>query len=169
MSQIMPWGTRLVWGCKGLLALSVGAYMLLVGVDNVLYPGINLTYVQHVLSMDELQPWVPPSIVDARAITSPLFHKLAFWLIVSVEIIVGSLCLVAGGLMLVARTNRQFNCGKGVYFAGSTLCLLLWFVGFFTIGAEWFVMWASPAVGVQMKSLTMALFVLLSMVLVAQR
>ena len=168
MSQPVALSLRFIWVSKGSIAFSVGVYMLLVGINNILYPSVNLSFVQHVLAMDGLRPWVPETIAEARAVTSPYFHWLAFWLIVGIEVVIGIMCLAAGLIMLLAKSHDHFYTGKMCYLAGGTLCLLFWFNGFFIIGSEWFFMWASESASAQMKSLVIALFVLLSMVFIGQ-
>ena len=127
---------------KALLVYSIGLFAVLAGSGNLLEPGANLPFVQHVLSMDTV---FPDNRLTWRAITSPALHQLAFWGIVLVELAVAALCLWgAVRLLLAARaTATRFNAAKAPSVAGLTLGILLWFTGFIAVGGEWFLMWQS--------------------------
>ena len=127
---------------KGLMVLSMGLFALLAGVGNVLDPGANLPFVQHILSMDTI---FPDSPMAWRAITSPVLHQLVFWCIIAVEFLIAALCLWGGTRLLLAVgvPAARFNAAKAPTIAGLTLGVLLWFTGFIAIGGEWFLMWQS--------------------------
>jgi predicted small integral membrane protein len=75
---------------KAALVFSVGLFALLAGVGNLIDPAPNLEFVVHVLSMDTV---FSPVRSAWRAITNPVVHGTAFWLIVAMELVVAALCL----------------------------------------------------------------------------
>lgn len=136
--------SRLTRIAKAALVFSMGLLALLAATGNLLDPDANMAFVVHVLSMDTVfspgdSPW--------RAITSPLLHRMVFWLIVTLELVIAALCLW-GATRLFANLSgpaARFNAAKGPAIAGLTLGILLWFTGFIVIGGEWFLMWQSQS------------------------
>jgi len=125
---------------KILLVASAGLALLLVGADNLLDYDANFEVVRHIASMDALPRDAP---LLWRAVTSPLLHHLAYWLIIAAELASGALTLLGArrlyaGLRLPAA---RFNAAKETAAAGVALGLLLYFFGFMVIGGEWFEMW----------------------------
>ncbi len=153
---------------KVLLTFSMGVFALLVGVDNLLDYGANLTFVQHVLSMDTT---FAHSSLRWRAITSPLLHDLAYWIIISAEIVTGILCLAGAWRMLSVRGGdaRAFEAAKGLAIAGLTLGFLLYFLGFLVIGGEWFQMWQSETWNAQASAFRFAACFALVLIFVAMK
>lgn len=127
---------------KILLVAMIGAFSLLVGVDNILDYGTNYAFVQHVMSMDTV---FPSTTLTWRAIDSPLLHHAAYALIIAAELIVGALCLAGAWRLwqLRAVPARLFNAGKDLAVAGLVAGFALWFFGFLVVGGEWFQMWQS--------------------------
>lgn len=155
---------------KSLLALSIALLGLLVASGNVLDYGSNWQFVQHVLSMDSMEPWFNGQALQGRAITSVPLQKAAYTLIILGEFIFGLLCAWGGVLMLygtfTARPER-FTRGKAVFTLGCIPALLVWYTGFAVIGGEYFAMWANQWNG-QMKAYTFIGFILLSLMYISQ-
>lgn len=109
---------------------------------NVTDYGTNLEFVQHVLSMDTV---FPGTTIKYRAITDPTLHQIAYLLVIVIEAVVAALCWLGSYRLLRALRSdgRAFNQAKPTAVAGLTLGILLWQVGFVTIGGEWFGMWMS--------------------------
>jgi predicted small integral membrane protein len=129
---------------KVALLFSTGLFALLAGAGNLLDPAPNLEFVVHVLSMDTV---FSPSQSAWRAITSPILHRMAFWLIVAIELIVAALCVWGSARLLAClrAPAERFNAAKGPAVAGLTLGIILWFTGFIAVGGEWFLMWQSQS------------------------
>lgn len=152
---------------KCALVLSMGLFALLAGTGNLLDPGSNLAFVQHVLSMDTT---FPDNQLRGRAITSPSLHLAAFGLIVAAELLVAGLCLWGGVRLWRARHEPAagFNAAKGPAAAGLTLGVLLWFTGFLVVGGEWFLMWQSEIWNGIASAFRFAASLLLTLIFLAQ-
>ena len=127
---------------KILMVAAIALFASLVAFGNVTDYGVNLAFVQHVLSMDTIFPF---STIGYRAVTNDALHHIAYAMIIGVEAATALLCWV-GAALLARRLHanaRVFNRAKAVAVAGLTLGFLLWQVGFMTIGGEWFGMWQS--------------------------
>jgi predicted small integral membrane protein len=126
--------------------------MLIIALNNAVldYPS-NYGFVKHVLSMDTLfsgqaQTW--------RALADPTpedgtywLHHLFYWSIIGWEATASALC-GRGAWKLWTRRKAAasaFNRAKSLAVYGLALNLLLWFVAFISIGAEWFLMWQSSS------------------------
>ncbi len=123
---------------------AVGLFALLVAFNNMVDYGSNYQFVQHVLSMDTT---FEGNALMHRAIEQPWLHHIAYWLIILAEAATGFLCL-AGALQMTRKRHTalgEFNRSKQLATVGLSLGILLWFTGFMTIGAEWFLMWQSPS------------------------
>jgi predicted small integral membrane protein len=153
---------------KVLLTFSMGVFALLVGVDNLLDYGANFAFVQHVLSMDTT---FERSSLKWRAITSPLLHDLAYWVIIASEIITGILCLAGAWRMFSERGGDAlaFEVAKGSAIAGLTLGFLLYFLGFLVVGGEWFQMWQSQTWNAQPSAFRFAACFALVLIFVAMK
>jgi predicted small integral membrane protein len=162
--------TRMAILTKAVLALSIGLFGLLVAWTNVAAYSINFQFVQHVLSMDALASWAQVDALTNRAITSPVVHQLGYAAIIAGEFTVGILCAVAGVLLLLAAFGakpQRLIVGKTLALAGCGVGLLVWYLGFAVIGAEYFAMWASDWNG-QNSAYLFSLFLLMSMIYLAQ-
>lgn len=128
--------------CQILFVALIGAFALLVTLNNLRDPQSNLRLVEHLLSMDSV---FPDSRLKSRAIVSPLAHRIAFGLIVAVQGITALLCL--GGAATLAgalgASAAEFHAAKTVAFAGLGVGFALWFGGFMVIGGQWFASWQS--------------------------
>jgi len=127
---------------KIVLVGAIALFASLVAFGNLTDYNTNFVFVQHVLSMDTVFPF---STIKYRAITSPAMHFAAYALIIVAEIAVAVLCWF--GVYALVRHLRseaaRFNGAKLFAILGLTLGLLLWQVGFMSIGGEWFGMWQS--------------------------
>jgi predicted small integral membrane protein len=126
---------------KTLLTSTLALYFLLVAFNNIIDYDTNFKFVQHVLSMDSIPA---DAHVHWRAISSPQLHHVAYWTIILWELITGCVCgLGAKRLFSARRSKQEFEVAKAYPIAGLWLGLLLWSLGFITIGGEWFLMWES--------------------------
>lgn len=127
---------------KAFLVLLISLFCLLVGYNNIVDYGSNFNFVQHVMLMDTT---FPGNQLMGRAITTPFLHHAAYWLIIAGELSAGALCLT--GSVTLFRAVRQdqatFSRAKMLAIAGLTLGIFVWFFGFMTVAAEWFLMWQS--------------------------
>lgn len=128
---------------KALLVMAVAFYFALVVFDNLTDYGSNYAFVHHVLWMDTT---FPGNHGRWRAIHPLWIHAVFYDLIIAWEAL--TLGLVGAGsvklLRAVGRPGPAFREAKGWAVAGLTVGLLLWLVGFLSIGGEWFLMWQSP-------------------------
>lgn len=127
---------------KILLVMAVAFFASLAALGNVTDYDTNFRFVQHVLSMDSL---FAETAITYRAIQVPLLHHLAYGLIIALEVLVAGLCWV--GAWRLWRQVRApapcFNRAKAWAMSGLVLAVLLWHVGFMSMGGEWFGMWMS--------------------------
>jgi predicted small integral membrane protein len=127
---------------KTLLVLAIALFYTLVVFSNITDYDSNFQLVRHVLMMDST---FPNNHAMWRAINSPSIHTLFYVTIIVWESLTMILCWW-GGIKL-ARSLKSpaatFQQAKNVAIAGLTLSMLMWFVAFLTIGAEWFLMWQS--------------------------
>jgi predicted small integral membrane protein len=127
---------------KCALLLAVGLFYLLVVFNNTTDYNSNYQFVHHVLMMDST---FPANTGMWRAINSTFMHHAFYDSIIGWEIVTTILCF--WGVARLAFRLRQpasiFNSAKDVAVAALTLSLLMWFVAFLCVGAEWFLMWQS--------------------------
>ena len=155
---------------KGVLLLSTGLFGLLVSWTNLIAYDMNFAFVQHVLSMDTLQPWAQSEALMRRALVSPDVHRWAYAAIIAAEMLMGLLCLVSGLLfipMVWHGRTRYLLRAKVFALAGLGLGVMIWYLGFAVIGAEYFAMWANQWNG-QTTAYLFSGVLLLSMMYVAQ-
>jgi predicted small integral membrane protein len=127
---------------KSLLVAAVALYCTLVVLNNLTDYGSNYAFVHHVLWMDSTFPgnhglW--------RAIHPLWMHVLFYDGIIGWEIVTAVL-LWAGSVQLlraVGQPGAVFRKAGPLAIGGLTMGLLLWLVGFLSIGGEWFLMWQS--------------------------
>jgi predicted small integral membrane protein len=68
----------------------------------------------------------------------------------------GRICgLGAKRLFAALRSKQEFDVAKALPIAGLWLGLLLWSLGFITIGGEWFLMWESSGWNGELPALRM--------------
>lgn len=128
---------------KTLLVLAIAFYYTLVVLNNTTDYDSNFQFIRHVLMMDST---FPNNSGMWRAINSPAIHTLFYISIIAWEALTMFLCWW-GGIKLARNLKAPvatFQQAKNIAIAGLTLSLLMWFIAFLTIGAEWFLMWQSP-------------------------
>jgi predicted small integral membrane protein len=139
----------------------------LIAIGNIQDPASNMAFVQHVLSMDYLPTGSP---LAERALPVPLLWQVVFWVIVAMEVLTAAL-FALGTLELVrARKSRawDFQAAKRFVYLGAGSGFLVWFVGFTGFGAEWFVMWQSPAWNGQQAAFRLVALIFLALIFIAQ-
>lgn len=127
---------------KAILIFFSALFCLIVGYNNIVDYDSNYAFVQHVMLMDTISP---DNRLKARAIASPLLHQIAYGLIIAGELTAGLLNLIGSFSMFrhIRSEQRTFAQAKVLPIAGLTLGISIWFFGFMTIAAEWFLMWQS--------------------------
>jgi predicted small integral membrane protein len=125
------------------LVAAAGLFCLLVGYNNIVDYGSNFMFVQHVLTMDTTFP--DNAMRANRAILDPQLHRIAYWIIISAELLIGVVCLIGASRLLASlrATAERFNAAKSLLVAGLAGGMLFWFLGFIVVGGEWFQMWQS--------------------------
>jgi predicted small integral membrane protein len=124
------------------LVLLIGTFAASVTWNNLVDPNSNLTFVQHLMSMDTT---FEHSTLRSRAVTSPAMQRVFFYLIVLVEGVAALLC-VAGSLWLFQHLTTPvevFHAAKWLAMLGLITGFALWFGGFMIIGGQWFASWQS--------------------------
>ena len=155
---------------KSALVLSIGLFGLLVAWTNVVAYSINFEFLQQVLTMESLAPWAQVDALTQRAIEDPLLHQAGYALIIAGELLVGILCSVGGMLLLLCAfgsNHQRLAVGKAFGLAGCGIGILVWYLGFAVIGAEYFGMWANKWNG-QATAYAFSGVLLLSMIYLAQ-
>ena len=148
--------------CKVILLAAVALNVTLVAVNNVTDYGANALFVRHVLSMDTT---FPDNRLKWRAIMSPRIQEVAYLLIITVEWLISLLCWM--GVFQLGRfmkNSYQFQAHKVLANSGLVLGIVLWLVGFITLGGEWFLMWQSEKWNGQQAAFRMV--VVLTLVLI---
>lgn len=127
---------------KVLLLAAMALFFTLVVFNNTTDFDSNYQFVRHVMMMDSTFPgnkgmW--------RAISVPALHLAFYCGIIVWETLNAVLCWWgAVALLRVLRgTEAEFQRAKRVGIAALTAGMLLWFVAFLSVGAEWFLMWQS--------------------------
>jgi predicted small integral membrane protein len=130
----------LIRSCKVALLAASALFFTLVAFGNITDYDSNWQFVQHVLSMDTT---FPNSSLHWRAIANPTLQQVGYLAIIACEVLVAVLLWV-GSLILLGRLgSTNFDEAKPVAIAGLSLGLLLYAVGFVSVGGEWFAMWQS--------------------------
>lgn len=127
---------------KVLLLAAMAFLFTLVVLNNTTDFDSNYQFVRHVLMMDSTFPgnhgmW--------RAISAPGVHLVFYVSIIVWETLNAVLCW--WGAVALLRALRaptvEFQRAKRIGIAALTAGMLLWFVAFLSVGAEWFLMWQS--------------------------
>lgn len=158
------------------LIASVGVFLLIVVLNNAVFDyASNYGFVQHVLSMDTLfsgeanawRAFRDPSPADH----SYWLHHAAYWFIIAWEAAAGALCFAGTWKLWQHRAAPApaFARAKSLAIAGLTLSLLQWFLGFITVGGEWFLMWQAPVWNGQNAAFRMFAIIGLILVFVSQK
>ena len=131
-----------VRSAKAALVAACALYMSLVALNNVTDYGSNFAFVQHVLTMDTT---FPGNQLTWRAVHTPAFHHAAYTGLIFWEAL-SAVLLWRGALRLFqARAGEDFQVHKAPALIALTVCMLLWLVGFTTVGGEWWMMWQSAS------------------------
>ncbi|MEM1433499.1 MAG: DUF2165 domain-containing protein [Pseudomonadota bacterium] len=127
---------------KAAFVAAVALFALLVGWNNLVDYESNFQFVRHVLSMDDT---FEGNRLMSRALTAPWIHHTAYALIIAAELATAVLTAWGAWALFRARAASAagFTAAKTVATLGLALGIGLWFTGFLTIGAEWFLMWQS--------------------------
>jgi predicted small integral membrane protein len=127
---------------KAALVAAIALHASLVVFGNVTDYAINFSFVRNVMSMDTI---LPSSTIGYRAIKAPALHHAAYAVIIAAELLTAILCWIGAARLVGALrvSGVAFNSAKPFAVAGLLMGLLLWQVGFITIGGEWFGMWMS--------------------------
>lgn len=125
-----------------LMMFGWGLMHLLVAFGNMTDYGTNFEFVKHVLSMDTI---FPNSAVGYRAITTPWVHHGFYIFIILLESLIAVFGIMAAYRFYVYRNAETtvFTVQKKNGYVAIALGLLLWFISFSIVGAEWFSMWQS--------------------------
>lgn len=127
---------------KCLLLFAIGFFYLLVVFNNISDYNSNYQFVHHVLMMDST---FPGNAGMWRAINSTTVHHAFYATIICWEVLTTILCFV--GAFRLAQNLRSsassYNAAKRFAIIALTLSLLMWFIAFLSLGAEWFLMWQS--------------------------
>ena len=128
---------------KTILVALMAVFALLVGFNNITDYGSNFAFVQHVLSMDTI---FEGNQLMWRAVTAGWAHHLGYWIIIALELSVGLICAWgAWGMLRSLSDTQNFLSSCVIASWGLILGISLWFGGFMTVGAEWFLMWQSSS------------------------
>ncbi|MER2514081.1 MAG: DUF2165 domain-containing protein [Nitrosomonas ureae] len=151
---------------KSMMVLAFALYASLVAFNNLTDYNSNFFIAAHVLLMDTTFPdnqglW--------RAIESPFLHHAAYAMIIVTEILIAGLCWL-GGLRLCQNIKNpsSFNKAKSLAILGLSLGFFLWFVGFMTIGGEWFLMWQSEVANGQQAAFRLAMITAVTLIYLIQ-
>jgi predicted small integral membrane protein len=140
----MSFGVGAVRMSKIIMTGGMGLFAFLAALNNVVDPGSNWIFVQHVLSMDSV---FPDSTLTGRAITDTNLQIAAYVVIIVAEILTSIAFFAAAIAMIRAfKASKQvFQRAKSLTALGVMIGFALWFVGFMAIGGEWFTMWQAGA------------------------
>lgn len=145
----------------------LAAFALLVAFTNITDYAGNAPFVRHVLSMDTT--FRDPEVAY-RAIDAPWVQTLGYAGIIAGEALTGLLFAVAALRMFGARNApaEAFQRSKTLVHLGALSGFLVWFLGFMTIGGEWFLMWQSATWNGQEAAFRFYVTLLLVLIYVAQ-
>jgi predicted small integral membrane protein len=124
------------------LIAAVALFYTVVVFNNLTDYNSNYLFVSHVLNMDST---FPGNAGMWRAVHSVPVYKSFYASIISWESLTAVLAWL-GATTLVRQlraTAADFNRAKRFAVIALTLSMLMWFVAFLTVGAEWFLMWQS--------------------------
>lgn len=143
---------------QGSLLFSVAILLSLATLQNMIAYDINLTYVKHVLSMDDT--FQHPTLMS-RAITNPYFHHVGYIAIIILESI-ACILLWLGFLNLIKNIKQPaplFREAKQWGIIGLLFTLLIYALVFFVFGGEWFASWQSTKWNAKSASTPFIIFI----------
>ncbi|KAA0690255.1 DUF2165 domain-containing protein [Neorhizobium sp. P12A] len=126
--------------CKVALIAAIALFFTLVAFGNITDYGSNWLFVQQVLSMGTT---FANSNLHWRAIANPTLQEAGYLSIIAVETVTPLLLWVGTVRLLAVVRSDEFGRRKSLAAAGLTLGILLFAVGFISVGGEWFAMWQS--------------------------
>ncbi|GAB5467986.1 MAG: DUF2165 family protein [Rhodospirillales bacterium] len=157
----------LVRSCKVALVAVMALFYALAAFGNITDYTSNFTFVQHVMSMDTV---FPDSTLTWRAMPQPIFHVIAFWLIIFAQVATALVLLVgAFGLWGERDNGAAFQQAKGPAVLGLTLGIMIYLLGFMIIAGEWFAMWQSETWNAQQGAFRFLVMTALVLLLLLQR
>ncbi|WP_051718003.1 DUF2165 domain-containing protein [Streptomyces megasporus] len=118
----------------------VAVYMALVAFGNITDFDTNRQFVRHVLAMDTT--FEDPDLMW-RAIESTALQDAAYVAIIVWETLTALVLLAATWLWAVGLRGGDHGRARRAATLGLVMVLLLFGLGFFAIGGEWFAMWQS--------------------------
>lgn len=131
---------------KILLVAGMGLFLALAAFNNLIMSQGGLGAVRGAVSM--ATTFQPPEAMW-RAITSPALTWMLFATIVLAEIVGAIFCLRGAQKMWTARgTTASFNEAKPTAIVGLSITAVFYFLAFFVIAQEWFLMWQSTELNV---------------------
>lgn len=103
---------------------------------------VNFGFVQGVMTMETIGKGEG---LDWRRVTSPIVHHVVYWIVILWQIVAAVACAAGAWRLYRHRYDGvvTFQRAKTVAIFGLGAGLLLYFLGFITIGGEWFAMWRS--------------------------
>lgn len=123
------------------LAAVTAVHMAMIAFGNITDYGTNYEFVAHVLAMDTT--FQTPQTMW-RAITSPMLVTTAYIAIIIWEAIAAIVLIVATVFWLRAGLNGHGTAlARRLSNVGWMMWILLFGLGFITIGGEWFLTWQS--------------------------
>lgn len=125
---------------KILLVLAIGAHALIYALQNLANLDAAHAAMGYVLSNAGHEVY-PDTMFFA--VTSPLLHWCALWLVIAGECAIGYFGFRGAWDMFAARggSAEQFHAAKSNGVIAAALALLVWFGLFMTVGAAFFQMW----------------------------
>lgn len=152
---------------KTAVVIGVALYTTLIVFNNLVDYGSNYEFVRHVLMMDSTSS---NSHVRWRAINSPVWHSVFYWVIIGWETVSASVCWRGGIGMVVSRRKDLlvFRRAQNIAIAGLVLNLMLWLIAFLIVGGEWFLMWQSKTWNGQIAAFRMFTIVGIVLLLLVQ-
>jgi predicted small integral membrane protein len=153
--------------CKIAITALSALFLLVVVFNNLTDPNSNYQFVRHVLSMDTT---FPGNAGMYRAVREPILHKIAYAAIIGWE----ALCclLIGAGTLRLWKARKgpasEWKGAKGLASIGLTAGLLQWYLGFMTVGGEWFLMWQSRTWNGQEAAFRLFAFMGITLILLNQ-
>lgn len=127
-------------GVATVLTGVVGVYIALVAFGNITDFDSNQAFVHHVLEMDTT---FNDDDVMWRAIESDTLQNIGYVLVIIWETLAAIVTIWGTVLLIRARTAVQWAWARKVATVGILMVMVLFGLGFISIGGEWFSMWQS--------------------------
>jgi predicted small integral membrane protein len=129
-------------GVATVLTGVVAVYIALVAFGNITDFDSNQAFVHHVLEMDTT---FNDEDVMWRAIENDTLQNIGYVLVIAWETLAAVVTIWGTVLLLRARTTAQRLWGRKVATVGILMVMVLFGLGFISIGGEWFSMWQSSS------------------------